>query len=75
MVIFSFVPFEKQVVIDVVSHRPCAHASGLIGVEMPAIPLIFLDRFTDIFVVLHFDTCVFFQFDITSFRQIVLNHS
>ena len=60
-VLVSLVPLEQQVMIDAVCHWPCTHASCLIGIEYPAIPLVFLDCFADILMVLDFDAFVFLQ--------------
>jgi len=57
--------FKQQVMIDIVCHWSRTHASRLIGVEMPAIPLPFLNYFTDILMVLNFYTFIFFQLNFT----------
>lgn len=56
----SFAPLKQQVMIDAIRHWACTHAGRLIGVEMPAIPLILLNRLPDILVMLDFDTFVVF---------------
>ena len=58
---FSVALLKQQVMIDVVCHWSRSHASCLIGVETPAIPCVFLNRFTDILMVLNFYAYPFFQ--------------
>ena len=55
------VPLKQQVMINAVWHRSCTHASRLVGVETPAIPLVFRNCFAYIPMVFHFDTLVFFH--------------
>jgi len=52
----SLAPLKQQVMV-----YPDITTSHLIGVEMPAISLPFLNCFTDILVVLNFHAHVFFQ--------------
>ena len=67
MVTFSLAFLKKQIMLNIVCHWPRTHTSGLISVKTPAISLILFDCFADIFVVIHFNTFVFFQLTITSF--------
>jgi hypothetical protein len=53
---------KQQVMIDYVSHT---FGSTSVGVETPAIPLVFLNCFADILVVLDFHAFIFFQLNIT----------
>ena len=53
--------FKQQVMLDFVCHWSRTHASRLIGVETPALPLVFLNYFSDIFVVTNLHAFPFFQ--------------
>jgi len=61
----SLALLKQQVMINIVCHRSSTHASHLIGIEMPALPLVFPNRSTDILVVLNFHAFIFFQLNIT----------
>ncbi len=62
----SLAPLKQQVMVDTVCHWSRTHASRLIGVEPPAILLPFLNRLTDILMVVYLHAFPFFHLNLTS---------